>query len=106
MDLCKTCYSKVCVCNNYFDSWKIKDNKETEELDSKYMLMENTNRLFMILQQETISYMEVKAIVDSGVNLWDTNMFGKRPVELAKKLKRYDLVALLFDAEDNRKPVE
>lgn len=102
MDLCKTCYSKDCICSNYFGSVQVIN----EEQDTKYSLMENTNRLFMILQQETIPYMEVKAIVRSGVNLWDTNMFGKRPVDIARKLKRYDLVALLFDAEDNRNPTE
>lgn len=77
--------------------------QEQEETHSR---VNNTDQLFYELNvrpKEKINVDKIKSLIDKGVDLWQKDMYMQRPVQIAMKIRRYDIVTLLYDAEDNYK---
>ena len=64
----------------------------------------NTALLFKLLAvhpYRNIDIQKIKETITLGVDLWSRDLYDRRPVEIASNVKRYDIVTVLLDAEDN-----
>jgi len=64
----------------------------------------NTAFLFKLLAvhpYRNIDIQKIKETITLGVDLWSRDLYDRRPVEIASNVKRYDIVTVLLDAEDN-----